>query len=370
MSKTDWLKFAPLPALPPGSAADTALRPLLWRLMRGEDLSFSEAADFFRALLDRERTGAEQIAAALVALAAKGETAEELAGIATVIREGAASFETRKQKFIDVSGTGSSRAKTFNVSTAAAFVVAGAGLAVAKQVNRRVGSQTGSAEVLETLGVRLHFASDQGGETRARENAQAAFNGAGIGFLPASAFHSQMNLVASVRKKLGIRTTFNLVGALVNPARPPFQIVGVWHPSLLQPVAEALSMLGTRRAWVVHGSDGLDELTIAGETKVIEVADGKLNNFAVTPEDFGLKTGSTEDLRAASPEASAQIIRQVLSGKRRDAARALIVLNAAAALLVGGAAKSEMQAARLAEQSLDSDSARVKLERVVMTTNK
>lgn len=370
MSKTDWFKFAALPALPPGSAADTPLRPFLWRLMRGEDLSAEEAADFLRALLNRERSSVEQIAAALVALAAKGETSEELAGMATVMRERAANFETRKQKFIDVSGTGSSGAKTFNVSTAAAFAVAGAGLSVAKQVNRRVSSQTGSAEALESLGVRLHFSRDEGGETRARENAYATFNGAGIGFLPAQAFHPQMNSVSNVKRKLGLRTTFNLLGALVNPARPPFQIVGVWHPSLLAPVAEALAALGAKRAWVVHGSDGLDELTIAGETIVVEASEGKLNRFTVTPEDFGLKRGKIENLRADSPEGSVQIIREILSGKRRDEARALVVLNAAAALLVGGAAKSEMQAARLAEQSLDSDSARIKLERVVMTTNK
>jgi anthranilate phosphoribosyltransferase len=370
MSKTDWFKFSALPDLPPGSAADTHLRPFLWRLMRGEDLSAPEAADFLRALLDRERGSVEQIAAALVALAAKGETAEELAGMATVMRERAAGFETRKQKFIDISGTGSSRTKTFNVSTVTAFVVAGAGLAVAKQVSRRVSSSTGSAEALEALGVRLHFPKDEGGEKRARENAYTAFVGAGLGFLPAQAFHQQMNLIASVRRKLGLRTTFNLLGALVNPARPPFQIVGVWHPSLLAPVAEALSALGVKRAWVVHGSDGLDELTIAGETNVVETADGKLNHFTVTPEDFGLKRGKIENLRVDSAEASAQIIREILIGKRRDEARNLVVLNAAAALFVGGAAKSEMQAARLAEQSIDSDSARVKLERVVMTTNK
>jgi anthranilate phosphoribosyltransferase len=370
MSKTDWFKFAALPPVSAGSAADTPLREFLWRLMRGEDLTMAEAADFLRALLDRDRASVEQIAAALVALAAKGETAEELAGMASVMHERAAAFETRKQKYIDISGTGASPAKTFNVSTAAAFVIAGAGLAVAKQVNRRVQSASGSAEVLDSLGVRLHYSKETGGEARARENAYVAFNGAGIGFLPVSAFHSQMNLVASVRRKLGLRTTFNLLGALSNPARPPFQIVGVWHPSLLEPIAEALALLGTKRAWVVHGSDGLDELTITGETYVVEAASGKINRFTVAPEDFGLKRGKTEKFRADSPEASAQIIREILSGKRRDEARAIVVLNAAAALLIGGVAKSEIQAARLAEQSLDSDSARVKLERVVMTTNK
>jgi anthranilate phosphoribosyltransferase len=167
-----------------------------------------------------------------------------------------------------------------------------------------------------------------------------------------------------------LRTTFNLLGVLSNPARPPYQLVGVWHPSLLAPVAEALGILGVKRGWVVHGSDGLDEMTIAGETKIVEVAGGKLNYFSVTPEDFGLKRGKTDKLQADSPETSARIVSEILTGKRRDEARSIVVLNAAAALLVGGAAKSEMQAARLAEQSLDSDSARVKLERVVMTTNK
>ena len=370
MSKTDWFKHAALPPVSAGSAADTVLRPFLWRLLRGENLSEAQAADFLRALLDRQGSNVEQIAAALVALVAKGETAEELAGMAAVMRERAQNFETRKQKFIDISGTGASAAKTFNVSTAAAFVIAGAGLSVAKQVNRRVQSKTGSAEVLEALGVRLHFSPKEGGEPRARENAYAAFNGAGIGFLPASAFHSQMNLAASVKRKLGLRTTFNLLGALSNPSRPPFQIVGVWHESLLEPIAEAVGALGARRAWVVHGSDGLDEITIAGATKIVEIAGGKLNRFEITPEEFKLKRAQTDNVKVNSAEKSAAIISEVLSGKRRDEARSIIVLNAAAALLVGGLAKSPIQAARLAEQSIDSDSARVKLERVVMTTNK
>ena len=370
MSKTDWFKHAALPPVSAGSAADTVLRPFLWRLLRGGNLSQTEAADFLRALLDRQNSNVEQIAAALVALAAKGETEEELAGMAQVMRERAQNFETRKPKYIDISGTGSSRAKTFNVSTAAAFVVAGAGLAVAKQVNRRVQSKTGSAEVLEALGVRLHFSSEDGGDVRARENAHAAFNGTGIGFLPAAAFHSQMNLVASVRRKLGLRTTFNLLGALSNPSRPPFQIVGVWHESLLEPIAEALGVLGVRRAWVVCGSDGLDEMTIAGATKIVEIAGEKLNRFETSPADFGLKQAQLSNLKIKTAEQSAAVISEVLSGKRRDEARSIVVLNAAAALLVGGLAKSPIQATRLAEQSIDSDSARIKLERAVMTTNK
>jgi anthranilate phosphoribosyltransferase len=372
MSRTDWFKSAALPPVATGSAADTLLRPFLWRLLRGEDLSQPESEAFMRALLDRENSNVEQIAAALAALAAKGETPDELAGMASVMRELAAPFQTAKQKFIDVSGTGAAAAaaKTFNVSTAAAFVIAGAGLTVAKQASRRVTSATGCAEVLEALNVRLNYGRDAGGETRARETALAAFNGAGIAFLSPSAFHGNLNLVASVRKKLGLRTTFNLLGVLSNPARPPLQLVGVWHESLLAPVAAALSSLGARRAWVVCGTDGLDELTLTGETQVAETADGKINRFAVAPEDFGIKRAATDEICARTPEESAQIIREVLAGTRRDAARSLVVLNAAAALYIGGLAKTQIQAARLAEQSLDSDAARIKLERLVMTTNK
>ncbi|HZH34736.1 MAG TPA: anthranilate phosphoribosyltransferase [Pyrinomonadaceae bacterium] len=370
MSKTDWLRHASLPVLPAGSAADTPLRPFVWRLMRGENLSMAESAEFLRTLLNREQTSVEQIAAGLAALAAKGETAEELAGMAAVMHERAARFETRKQKFIDISGTGASHVKTFNVSTAAAFVVAGAGLAVAKQANRKVASATGSAEVLEALGVRLNYSKDEGGDSRARESAYASFNGAGICFLSPSAFHGELNLIATVRRKLGLRTTFNLLGALSNPARPPFQIIGVWHPSLLEPMAQALASLGAKRAWVVHGADGLDEITLARETYVVEVANGKLNSFTIEPEDFGLKRAKLDKLRVNSAEQSAQIVTEVLGGTRRDEARSLVVLNSAAALLVAGMVKTEIQATRVAEQSLDSDSARIKLERLVMTTNK
>lgn len=370
MNKTDWLRHSTFPALPGGSSADTPLRPFLWQLMRGEDLSQTEAADFLRALLNIRRVNVEQIAGALVALAAKGETAQELAGMAQVIRELSAKFETRKQKFIDISGTGASFNKTFNISTASSFVIAGAGLAVAKQVNRRVMSATGSAEVLEALGVKLNYKNEEGGDSRSREAAMTAFNGTGLCFLSRAAFHNQLNLIASVRSKLGIRTTFNLLGTLSNPAQPPFQIVGVWHPSLIDPVAEALLLLGVKRAWVVHGADGLDEITLTGETYVVEVAEGKLNRFTIEPEDFGLKRASLDNVRAKTAEESAQIIKDVLGGKNRDEARSLVVLNSAAALFVGGVAKSQIQAARLAEQSIDSDSARIKLDRLIMTTNK
>lgn len=342
------------------SKADTPLFPFLTRLIRGEDLSFDEAAQFFNALTDIN-ANPTQIAGSLSALTAKGETFDELAGMARVMREKAVKIKSRQKNFIDMTGTGSSFAKTFNVSTAAAFVVAGAGLTVAKHTNRAVTSQTGSADVLSKLGVKI---------SSEPELTQACLNGAGICFMFAPKFHPHLRRVGDIRRNLGIRTCLNLLGVLSNPAGAPKQIVGVWHQSLIEPMAKALSLLGTERAWVVHGSDGLDEMTLTGETFIAEVVGKKIKTFKLAPEDFGLQRGKIEHLKAESPEQSAKIIKEVLASTRRDEARSLVVLNAAAALVIGGIAKQPIQAARLAEQSIDSHAAQVKLERLIQTTNK
>ncbi len=358
-SKTEWLLAAPKTAT--SRRADTPLFPFLNRLVRGEDLSFAEAAEFFRVLTGGE-TFPQQIAGALAALTAKGETFAELAGMASVMRAQAVKISTRQTNYIDTTGTGSSgAAKTFNVSTAAAFVVAGAGLTVAKQANRRVTSGTGCADVLEKLGVKV---------TGEPETAQTCLSGAGLAFMFAPKFHPTIKRAAMIRSNLGIRSCLNLLGVLANPAHAPKQIVGVWHQSLLEPLTQALSLLKTKHAWVVHGTDGLDELTVTGETLISEVIGDKIRKFKVTPEDFGLTRGTVEHLKADTPEQSARIINEVFAGKRRDAARSLIVINAAAALLVGGLAKTPIQAARLAEQCIDSGQAQNKLERLIQTTNK
>jgi anthranilate phosphoribosyltransferase len=360
MSKTDWLRAAPMSAAT-NSKADTPLFPFLVRLIRGEDLSEKEAAECFRALTDLNANPA-QIAGCLTALTAKGETFEELAGMARVMRSQAVKITTRHKNFIDLAGTGSSPSKTFNVSTAAAFVVAGAGLTVAKHTSRGVLSQTGSADVLGKLGVKIS------GEP---ETAQICLNGAGICFMFAPKFHPTLRRVGDIRSSLGIRTCLNLLGVLSNPAHSPKQLVGVWHQSLVEPMAQALASLGTEKAWVVHGiADGLDEITLTSETLVAEVSGSKLRIFKLAPEDFGLQPGKTEHLRTDSPEQSAKIIKEVLSSRRRDEARSLIVLNAAAALVIGGIAKEPLQAARLAEQSIDSGQAQNKLDRLIQTTNK
>ena len=358
MPKTEWLLAAPASAT--NSKADTPLYKFLARLVRGEDLQAEEASEFFRALTDANANSA-QIAGALVALTAKGETFAELAGMARVMREQAVKISSRQKNFIDISGTGSSPAKTFNVSTAAALVAAGAGLVVAKHANRAVMSKTGSADVLGKLGVKVS------GEP---EFAQVCLSGAGICFMFAPKFHPTLRRVGDVRRNLGIRSCLNLLGVLANPANAPKQLVGVWHPSLIEPMAQALALPGTQNAWVVHGSDGLDEMTLTGKTFVAEVSGKKIRTFKISPEDFKLHRGKIEHLKAETPEQSAQIIRDVLASKRRDEARSLIVLNAAAALLIGGIAKEPIHAARLAEQSIDSGQAQNKLDRLIQTTNK
>ncbi|MBS1795234.1 MAG: anthranilate phosphoribosyltransferase [Acidobacteria bacterium] len=358
MSKTQWLYAAPLSAT--NSKADTPLFPYLNRLIRRENLEVEEAADFFRALTDINANPA-QIAACLTALTAKGETAAELAGMAQVMRAQAIKIKSRQKNFIDISGTGSSIAKTFNVSTAAAFVAAGAGLAVAKHGSRAVMSDTGSADVLARLGVKV---------SSEPEVAQTSLNGAGICYMFAPKFHPSLRRVGDIRRALGIRTSLNLLGVMSNPAAAPKQLIGVWHPSLLEPMAQAIALLGTEKTWIVHGSDGLDEITLADETFIAEIAGNRVREFRVAPEDFKLQRGEIEHLKVETPDESAAIIREVLSSKRRDEARSLVVLNAAAALIIGGLVEEPIQAARLAEQSIDSGQAQNKLDRLVQTTNK
>lgn len=358
MSKTDWLLAAPTSAM--SSKADTPLLPFINRLMRGENLSMDEASDFFNALTE-ENANPAQIAGALVALASKGETYEELAGMARVMRTRSVKISSRHKNFIDTAGTGSSQVKTFNISTAASFVIAGAGLAVAKHGNRAVTSKTGSADVLTKLGVKVS------GEPK---NAQTCLNGASICFMFAPKFHPTLRLVGDVRSNLGVRTSLNLLGPLSNPAGAPKQIIGVWHRALVEPMAQALSLLGIEKAWVIHGGDGLDEITLTKETYVAEVSKNRMKTFTVDPETFGIKRGSINHLRAESPEESAKIVMEVLQSKRRDEARGLVVMNAAAAIYIGGLAKDLSHAARLAEQSIDSGQAQNKLERLIQTTNK
>src|SRR5438067_7782983 len=334
------------------------LREFTLRLMRGENLKRDEAAALLDALLDSGATDA-QIGAALVALAVKGETVEELAGLASAMRARAVPVRSRHACFVDTAGTGSSAAKTFNISTAAAFVIAGAGLPVAKHGSRAATSRSGSADVLAALGVNVSAPA---------EVSENCLNEIGVCFMFAPLYHGATARVAGERRELCVHTTFNLLGPLTNPAAAPRQIIGVWHRALVEPLAHALVALGTEHAWVVHGSDGLDEVTLAGESFVAEARNGQVKTFEIAPEDFGLERAALSHLRGGDATANAQTIRAVLTGSRRDEARDLIVANAAAALFVGGAGANLHSAARLAERSIDSGAAISKLEQLVAAT--
>jgi len=357
INRPAWL--LPTPARRDESQQSSNLRTLLLRLMRGENLERLEAGELLGALLDGAATDA-QIAAALVALAVKGETTEELAGMALAMRERATRIVSRHKIFVDTAGTGSSSVKTFNLSTAAAFVIAGAGLPVAKHGSRAATSRSGSADVLAMLGVKVD----------APPNISAAcLDEIGICFMFAPLYHGATARVAGVRRELGVHTTFNLLGPLTNPAGAPRQLIGVWHRALIEPLARTLAALGTEHAWVVHGSDGLDEITLHGKTLVAETLRGKVRSFEITPEQFGLQTATLEKVRDNDAAKSAGIINSILSGERRDEARDLVVINSAAALLLGGAVQDFAAARRLAEESIDSGAAQTKLHKLIEATN-
>jgi anthranilate phosphoribosyltransferase len=339
------------------------LREMTMRLVQGENLTRNEAANFLSALLSPAATDA-QLAAALVALAAKGETVEELAGMAESMRNRAIRVRSHHERFIDTAGTGSSPARTFNISTAATFVIAGAGLPVAKHGSRAATSNCGSADVLETLGVNTDASP---------EAVERCLNKHGICFMFAPLFHEATARVANVRRQLGLRTTFNLLGPLTNPARAPFQILGVWHPSLLERVASALALLGVDKAWIVHGADGLDEITVADNTFVTACSSsGNVETFTISPDDFGLKRQTLDGFRGSGPRENAQLIRAILHGektKETAAARDLVIINAAAALHLTGFGRDLREAAAFARESIDSGRAESKLDLLIRETN-
>lgn len=334
------------------------LNHFLARLVRRENLTRDEAFQLLEDLLDAEATDA-QIAGTLVALAAKGETVEELTGMAEGLRSRAVRLVSQHTCFIDTAGTGSSRAKTFNISTAAAFVIAGAGLPVAKHGNRAASSKSGSADLLTALGVNVAAIP------LVSEN---ALNEIGICFMFAPLFHGATARVAGIRRQLGIHTTFNLLGPLSNPAGAPRQIIGVWRKDLVEKMAAVLAALGTEHSWVVHGEDGLDEITLAGRTHVAEAVDGEVRTFQIAPEEFGFEVRALDHLRGGDTEANAEIVNAVLAGSRKDEARTLVIMNAAAALHLGGAAADLREGARIAAEAIDSGAAQRKLELLVEAT--
>jgi anthranilate phosphoribosyltransferase len=311
-----------------------------------------------------------QIAALLVALHMKGETVEEIVGFAEAIRAEAAYLEIARNSTVDVSGTerdalvdtcgtGGDASGTFNISTATALVVAGAGVRVAKHGNRSVSSKCGSADVMEALGVNINLPLT---------SLTTCLEKVGFAFLFAPAIHSGMKYVQPTRRELRLRTVFNLLGPLTNPARASAQVVGVYSADLVEKLAEALTILGLRRGLVVHGADGLDEITITGPTRVAEVRDAQVRSYEITPEEFGLKRATLEEISGGDAGANAAIIREILDGKK-SARRDIVLLNSGAALVAAGRANHITQALPVAAQSIDTGVARAKLNALVRFTN-
>lgn len=336
----------------------------------GQSLSREEARAVMAQILAGECTDA-QIAALLVALHMKGETVEEIVGFAEAIRTAAVPLVSAQNSTIDVSGTerdalvdtcgtGGDASGTFNISTATALVVAGAGVRVAKHGNRSVTSKCGSADVVEALGVKL---------TLPPARVAQCLDEVGIAFLFAPAMHSAMKYVQPARRELRLRTVFNLLGPLTNPAHASAQVVGVYSANLVEKLAEALCMLGLKRALVVHGSDGLDEITITGPTRIAEVRNGAVRSYEVEPEQFGLKRATLDDISGGDVTANANIIRAILDG-HKGARRDVVLLNASATLVAAGRADSIAEAMPIATESLDSGAAATKLEALVAFTNR
>jgi len=340
------------------------------KVVDGQHLDRTEAESVMNGIMSGKATDA-QIAAFLTALRMKCETVEELIGFAKVIRakaapvrpksDVAASFSgTDREMLVDTCGTGGDATGTFNISTATAFVVAGASVRVAKHGNRSVSSLCGSADVVEALGIRIDLTP---------EAVAQCIDEVGIGFLYAPLLHDAMRYVMLARREMKIRTVFNLLGPLCNPARASAQVLGVYNEKLTEMMAQVLCELGAHRAFIVHGADGLDEITITGETKISEVRAGEVKTYYLTPEDFGIKRAPIDQIQGGDASRNAEIIRNVLAnqgGTHLD----VVLLNAAAGLVAGGRARNLREAISLARESVESGEALSRLNRLVELSQK
>jgi anthranilate phosphoribosyltransferase len=331
---------------------------LIEKLARREDLSSDEAAAAMAEIMDG-RAQPAQMAGFLIGLSMKGERPAEIVGLARTMRDRAVKLTAPVDGVFDTCGTGGDRAHTFNVSTVAALVVAGCGVRVAKHGNRSVSSRCGSADLFEALGVKI---------TATPEIVERTLHEAGIAFFFAPTFHPSMRHAGPTRKELGVRTAFNLLGPLTNPAGAKRQLVGVPRPELTELVARALVLLGAERAWVVHGADGLDEISTTGYTKVSECQSGAVRTFYVHPSEFGLPKSTPDALKGADATHNATIARAILKGEK-GAARDIVLLNAGVSLLIAGAATSAADGIRQAAESIDSGAASAALDRLVKASN-
>ncbi len=326
----------------------------LSKIVKKENLNEEQMSQMITDIFSGNITDA-QIGAMMAALATKGETFEELAGAARAMRRKALRIQTSAAIVVDTCGTGGDSAHTFNISTTTSFVVAACGVTVAKHGNRSVSSQCGSADLLEALGIKLDTAP---------EIVEEAVQDIGIGFLFAPLYHGAMRFAAKARKEVGLRSIFNMLGPLTNPAGANCQLLGVYAPELTEMFAHALQLLGTKRAFVVHGHDGLDEISVCAPTRVSELKDGLIRTYDIFPEQFFTEQAEPSDLLGGNPEENAQITRNILNGEKGPK-RNIVLINAAAALVAASQAEDLKQGIRIAETAIDGGGAAQKMEALI-----
>ena len=334
------------------------IREAIETVVSGESLSMEHASQAMNEIMSGEATPA-QFGAFVTALRLKGETVDEIAGMAQVMREHSLRVEV-DGPLVDTCGTGGDGSGTFNISTTAAFVAAGAGVKVAKHGNRAMSGSSGSADVLEALGAKIDLSP---------ESVARCINETGFGFMFAQGFHPSMRFAAGPRREIGIRTVFNILGPLTNPAGADAQVIGVADASMASKMAQVLGRLGSRRALVVHGKDGLDEITVAGTSRVWELQEGTVSEYDISPGEFGVSQSSLDDVQAANAEESSGVLRDVLDGSD-GAARDIVVLNAAAALLAADLVGTLREGVDAAAGSIDSGSAKERMESFVELSNR
>lgn len=335
------------------------MKEILAKLVAGNDLSVEEAKKAQEIILTGQATDA-QIAAFLTALRMKGETIDEITGLASVLRDKANTIAPKVDKHVDLVGTGGDCTYSFNISTTSAFVVAAAGLPVAKHGNRSISSKSGAGDVLEALGVNI--SADPDVVSRCVETV-------GIGFMFAPHFNPAMKYVGKVRKELGFRTVFNTLGPLSNPSRAKAMVVGVYDKNLTETIANAMMNMGVERALVVSGNDNMDEITLTGATTISEIKDNTVNTYTVTPEQFGFETVELKELQGGDGKVNAKITKDILSGKEKGAKRNIVLLNAGATLYAGGMCSSIEEGIKLAEKTIDSGKATSIIDALVEASN-
>jgi anthranilate phosphoribosyltransferase len=334
------------------------IKEAIAKVIEGNDLTKDEAVATMNSIMDGTATPA-QIGSFITAMRMKGETVDEITGFASVMREKAARIKSKAKRVVDTCGTGGDGLHTFNISTACAFVAAGAGAVVAKHGNRSVSSSCGSADVLKALGVNIEADT---------QTVERCLDEVGIGFLFAPLLHKAMKFAIGPRRELGVRTFFNILGPMTNPAGATSQLMGVYDGDLTDVIANVLKNLGSHRVFVVHGEDGEDEISITGPTKVSELRDGKVRTNVISPEDFGISRAAIGDIVGGEADKNAEILRSVLGGDR-GARRDAVVLNAAAVIAAAGLAEDIKSGVSIAINSIDSGKAQEKLEKLVECSN-